>query len=410
MKPELFTPVLSGGGRVTLPQYFLNSPGTLFEGFEVIGDWSALLGTAAANITAGEFRTGSQSIKVTNGLAAHGIIEKVFGAPKDFGGSAPHMRLYFYLYPADLANFSVIVVQFYTNAGLGTYQEVLINGVYKSLRAGWNVFDILPGMWSAGGGANWSMTYDRLWVRITPQGGTQINASFDNLLSGLVGQVPTCMMAFDDADVSIYNIAYPFMKSRRARGTFYVRTGQVGGGGFVTSANLVSMDSSGWAIANHTRNHTNLTTLSQADATTEINAGKADLNGWGLTKNYNHLAYPGCFYNNTVIAAAVDAGVLTARSCSMYSLCEDSYFDDRYLLQVNRSVGIGDSLATLKGYVNEAITYRRNVGLLIHTIPGDITQADFYELVNYIVSKNIPFITINDVYSLLSGPVSVPCL
>ena len=390
---------------VNLPQYLLTNQGNLFEGFETIGDWTAILGTATANTTAGEFRTGIQSIKITNGLAVHGVIQKVFGSSINFGGAAPHMRLYYYLYPADIANFSVLVVQFYTNAGLGTYQETVLNGAYRALKSGWNVFDILPSSWS--GNASWSANFDRMWVRITPQGGTQINVSFDNLLSGLVGQTPTCTIMFDDADASVYNIAYQYMKNRNARGTFYVRTGYVNTASYITNTQLLEMDAAGWAIGNHSRNHTYLTTLSQADATIEILAGKTDLDGWGLTRNSNHLAYPGCFYNDTVIAAAIAAGTLTARGCTMNSPCLDAYFDDRYVLQINVAVDISNSLATLKAYVDEAVTYGRNVGILIHTIPGDITAANFYALIDYIISLGMPFLTIEDIYNLLSNPISI---
>jgi len=392
----------SSRGCWILPKYLLDGDGGLFESFETISDWTAVTGSMAANITAGEFRIGSQSIKVTSAVGSHGVIEKVFGSPLNFGGVAPHMRLYFYLYAADIANFSVMAVEFYNNAGYSKQEGVLLNPVYKSLKSGWNVLDILPNSWVSGGGATWNDNFDRMWIRITSVGGTQVNASYDNLLIGVEGQPPTCMIMFDDADASVYNIAYPYMKNKNIRGTFYARTGLVNTGSYVTSAQLLEMDAAGWAIGNHSQSHTNLTTLSQADATTEILAGKNDLDGWGLTGNSNHFAYPGCFYNDTVIAAAVAAGVLTARSCTRWSWCMDSYFDDRYIFQINVAVLIGDSLAALKAYADEAVTYGRNVGILIHTIPGDITAANFYALIDYILSLDIPCITINDVYGLLT--------
>ena len=391
----------------TLPRYLLSNYGTLYEGFETFGDWTAVAGSAESNTTSGEFRQGTKSIKVTSTVGSHGAIEKVFGSPINFGGVAPHMRLYFYLYADSVANGSALTVEFYNNSGYSKSMGSLITfATQKSLKSGWNVYDIPPAWWTSAGGATWNDSFDRMWVRITALAATQFVASFDNLLIGLVNR-PACLMIFDDANASVYNTAFQYMRTKGVRGTFYVRTGQVNTGAYVTSTQLQAMDAAGWSIANHTKNHTYLTTLSQADATAEILAGKSDLVGWGLSRNANYLAYPGCYYNDTVIAAAVAAGVLSARACANWSSCLDAYVDDRYTLQINRAILIGNSLATIKADVDKAYTNGQVLGLLIHTIPGDITVDDFHSLIDYIISKGIPFITINDFYNLISGPVVV---
>lgn len=200
------------------------------------------------------------------------------------------------------------------------------------------------------------------------------------------------------------------MKSRYARGTFYVRTGQVDSGNdFVTHDQLLEMEAAGWSISNHTRNHPYLTELSQSAATTEILAGRSDLAGWGLSMAIDHLAYPGGAWNDTVIAAAKAAGCLTGRGGGGVNvpLALDNYFDQSHVWSYRVSVNTGISLATLIGYVDNAINAKSTVTFLIYGIPDSITQANFRALVDYVISKRVPFITIADVYSLLSSPLRV---
>lgn len=212
------------------------------------------------------------------------------------------------------------------------------------------------------------------------------------------------MFTFDDYDDSIYTEAFPILSAKRGRGTFYVITGGVeGAAGRVTWAQLAEMDSAGWSIANHTQNHINLTGLAEAAAKLEMTNGKDDLDTQGLTGSSAHLSYPFGAHNASVRAWASEAGMLTGRTI-------DGGYNDlsvAYDLFQIKTQGSGDVLATLKNIVDKAI-YDKTIAVFYwHYLPEDIAVDNFTELVDYIADRYVPFLTIKDLYDLMSGPVTV---
>ncbi len=385
-----------------LPQYLLNSYGAEIEGFDSVAEWVVSLGSAADNITEGEFRTGASSIKLTTGVGANAIMTKTLDAPLTLN-SGEHLRLYFYMHDFDNA----ARIRFYLfTAGYATALEHTIEfaPLIPPCRNGWNVIDLYED--GFGGTASWSDTFPLLRIRLEPKPGVQCSISCDSLRAGLQS-VPAVLWMFDDEQSSIYDLAYLYMQPRNANATFYIKTAAVNTGANITDAQLLTMEGGGWSIANHTRSH--VYDLPYAAFLADIQNGRADLAGWGLSVAIDHFAYPGGQYDDDRILAAVNAPCLTARVTGKGFVGLDVYGDQLFVLPIYMGVNTL-TLAQLQGFVDEAILYNRPIVLFAHTIgPGaDITQADFEAIIDYTQAVGIPHLTINDIYDSLSGPITKP--
>lgn len=402
--------VMGGGARIQnmeLPQYLLQNEGSVLDGFENVADWTVTKGTAENNATPGEFRTGTQSIKVVSGVGTDGQLDR--SCSLTFA-SAPHARISFYAH--DYANLKSILVLFFKSGG-NFYQEIQSGSI---IRPGWNTFDFVPDAWAITGGL--SGTFTGLRVIVRPKTGLQCTVSLDELKIGLVS-TPAVLFMTDDGKLSNYSQVYPYMAPRGGRATFYCVTNNIGSEGYCTGAQLQEMGTAGFAIANHTHTHPHLTTLTQEEAEAELTTAKGILDGLGLTGASAHVAYPYGSYNHTTVMAAMAAtnmltGRVTGNRYNYYSYDQPSGDFDYYLHNYLPLTSVV-SLATAQAEVDKAISSSRPVAFMTHEIlespTGDNWYIDrFQALVNYIVSKKIPFITIADWWAAKSGPITVPIL
>jgi len=94
----------------------------------------------------------------------------------------------------------------------------------------------------------------------------------------------------------------------------YLNTDKVGsGGGYISLAHVQGLYDAGWALGNHTTDHTDLTAVDQATAAAKLSACTSWLLSHGLSRGAYHMAFP---YNRTSAsarAAAAQAGIVTAR-------------------------------------------------------------------------------------------------
>jgi peptidoglycan/xylan/chitin deacetylase (PgdA/CDA1 family) len=121
----------------------------------------------------------------------------------------------------------------------------------------------------------------------------------------------TFVVTLDDGHEDGYTEAFPILKANGFVATYYDVTGRVDRAGWLSSNELVAMDDAGMEIADHTVNHTGLTTVSNAVAISEIVGAKtfiANLLGSPPTT----LAYPYGSWNAAVVADVRAAGFLLA--------------------------------------------------------------------------------------------------
>jgi peptidoglycan/xylan/chitin deacetylase (PgdA/CDA1 family) len=224
---------------------------------------------------------------------------------------------------------------------------------------------------------------------------------------------PAVMFSFDDARATGYSVAFDYMSKCGLRGTQYAKTGSVDGAGYYTWNEARIMDAAGWCIANHSDTATNLDSMSEADQETHLTTAKTSLESNGLTRASKHVAYPGGSWNADTLTAMTNLGMLTGRTILESWFLMYGMDNQRILSRALATSAPTVTLATAKGYIDSIKSRQAVLTLYIHDLidsPASIdwTPADFRSLVDYVVQQGIPCITIDDLYKLQSGPVSIP--
>lgn len=203
-----------------------------------------------------------------------------------------------------------------------------------------------------------------------------------NVLKGLVS------FNFDDGQTGVYNYARSILNTANVPGTCFIITDYIGGGGYMTSAQLQTLYSEGWEMGSHTVNHVDLTEQTDETIESELANSKTDLENLGFI--VYSFASPFGTYNNNVIARA-------AKYYYNYRIADEGYnfypIND-YLIKV-KSVFYTTSVDTVKGYIDETIASGQRLVLLFHDIvtenPGSeqYLNTDLQSIVDYLSGKYI---------------------
>lgn len=131
-------------------------------------------------------------------------------------------------------------------------------------------------------------------------------------------------LTFDDTLASQYQTD-SMLAAHGMHGTYYVNSGRVGLGGYMTKAQLLTLQSDGNEIAGHTANHLDLSTVDRAEQERQICDDRSTLLGWGFA--VSDFAYPfgsggpalakivrDCGYNSARDDGGLTAGGLTAET------------------------------------------------------------------------------------------------
>ena len=209
---------------------------------------------------------------------------------------------------------------------------------------------------------------------------------------------------FDDHFSSVYDIVFPLMEARGLVGTIYVNNSTIGWVGHMTEAQLIEMNDAGWDIANHTVDHADLRTLSVSEQYDEFVNCKIALDALGMTRASMHVAYPSGWYNADTLTAMADANMLTGR----LSNTGWTHIDPPPVTNLFEIISPNpDTLASgIRGVDAAEITggvyvyHQHDIGSE-YFAGGDLSAEDFAAWLDYIVSRNIPCITISQLYARL---------
>jgi peptidoglycan/xylan/chitin deacetylase (PgdA/CDA1 family) len=186
-------------------------------------------------------------------------------------------------------------------------------------------------------------------------------------------------LCFDDAYDSAYDIAFAHMQAHNIRGTVGCWTNQVGAGGYCSWAELREMNAAGWAIANHSCDDVDFTTLTQAEIEARLVEAAADLAAAGLSRCAKYVIYPAGGCNATSDLALAAQGMVCGRTTSPHTTRPLVLPHHNLYRLESTSVSNSVSLATVQGYVDTAITEKAILPLHFHDIDGGTgwTSADF---------------------------------
>lgn len=231
-----------------------------------------------------------------------------------------------------------------------------------------------------------------------------------------MSNTPAILIQFDDGNASDHDAAFAYMSAKGMYGTSYIIQNNIGTAGYLTEANLATMNTAGWDIANHTTDHTDLTTLVEADQETKINDCITYLDGLGLTRASRHIAYPFGVYNADTLTAMTNVGALTGRGAAEITDTLANYAASWYELPSGTYNAVGHliTLYFAKAFVDDCkcrgeigiITFHRLVAS--SPILNDWLVSDFQALIDYIYDNKIPTLTISQLYGLHSAPLVYP--
>ena len=129
----------------------------------------------------------------------------------------------------------------------------------------------------------------------------------------MTGLAPAFLWTFDDGFDEVYTEVLPYLSTRQQRGTMYLTPNFVGKTSYLTVPHLQTMYNAGWAIGNHTIDHTDLSSVDQATARTKIQLGTTGSWPKGSRAELATSRIPSTQFSDSASAAAVQAGVLSAR-------------------------------------------------------------------------------------------------
>jgi len=370
----------------------------IFESFDRVDDWLVANGTAAEESTI--VRNG-KSLKVTTDVAATCSADK--GILKYFG-IAPTIQ--FYLYTDDQSAISSVGVLIGSSVDLSVCYSKSVNVPVN----GWNLITIYPSDWYQNGGELWTNKMIVLRIRVVAASGKSAIAYLDDLTIN-AESTPRCIITFDDGRISQYSTAFSYMESKGVKGVIYAIHDRAGTDGYCTEAQFAEMYAAGWDIANHTYSHEGTAGGTYAKWVSELSQCQQWLDSLGFTKSSRHVAYPGGVYNSDTLQAMNDTGMLTGRTVKnrlQYTNLR-SDIDEQYLLS---PVYIMNTMtvSTVKAYIDSAIDAGVAAILCFHAIETVSTKdieyptADFQEIIDYVVSKRLPVVTMSGWWNELSQP------
>jgi peptidoglycan/xylan/chitin deacetylase (PgdA/CDA1 family) len=386
--------------RIALPQNYIKSDGTLVEGFETLTGWSGIAGSAALDTV--NYKTGSASLKLTSLEGGNAIYTETVSL--DLSKKSRRMDFEFFVY--DVTAFNYLSVILSSSASLTTSFTAQVSNAGGQIRNGWNKFSVGRANWSATGAESWNNTMVRLRVMLNAKSGKIAAASIDSLFGDSEG-IGRLLLTFDDGYSSVYDQAFSYMNPRGIVGTSYVAGYQIDNGiGFMTKPQLTELYNAGWAIGNHTYNHVDMSGYTRAQAYAQLNPNKTWLINGGFVRSADHACYPVGGYNDDVLLAMADIGAKTGRTTKAGNNYE---FTHPYELTI-REVSNISALATVKGYVDEALSREATVILMFHkivetpTVSTEWSIANFQALCDYIAERKIPTVAIDEWYRGLKNP------
>lgn len=379
------------------PSYLRDSYGTLINGCQNIADWSGVAGTTEYDAT--HFRYGVKGIKLTSGVSSSGIMDLLnvsFGNPQNIG---------LWIYIHDITKLSYFRVYVSSVSNFSKYFLKQYNSV-AGLINGWNWIVLAESDFTNTGADTWAAIAN-IRVRMAPLAGQQSVVTYCGIWAN-PNMRPKFAFSFDDSSITIYNKAFPTFQSRGIKGTFYVVSndilGSSGTGNIASVSQVQEMYAAGWGIGNHTMDHVNLTTVSDAEVLNQVRGCTEQLLQWGFYRSAYQMGIPYGAYNDNVLELMAQCGIKMARSSDLASMQVNQPYNILRMSAVSE-LNLTSVLATLQAKVDYVIA-NKGIGIfyghIIADIPVgayDVATSILTGLLDYIIAAGGEIITMSQLYA-----------
>ena len=393
-----------------LPKDLIINQGALRDDFETLGGWS-VSGSASgysAVIDTMNYKVGTNSIKLTTPSGGNVIVAKSVNWDLSAEAEQGNFRLWVYVYgTSEPAGFQIHLSN---DAGFQNYYVPRYgSGIRFRNRPGSKLINLRKSDWTVGGGSP-SWTSPTVGIKFRVDGTTADSYSLDGLYSGVIAR-PAILFTFDDGKSSLYTQAYAYMKTRNVRGTGYPVTDWVNGTHQATWLQLQEMYAAGWTIGNHTKTHSHLPSLSEVDQESELMGARSALNAHGIT-NVDYVCYPFGEYDNNTLTAMTNLGMHNGRTL-LYGNFVSPVVAPYEIPQ--REIASSVALSSAETWVDTARSRQEILVIVFHDISADPAPdsndwsiGNFQSLVDYSIQQGVPIITMDDLYWLQYGIITIP--
>jgi uncharacterized repeat protein (TIGR02543 family) len=391
-----------------LPKNLIVNQGTLRENFDSMTGWTVSGSPSgySAVVDTTNYKVGTGAIRLTTPINGNVYISKTVNWDLSASNEQGNLRLWVYVNcPVEPYDFRIYL------SNDSTFQNYFIawqgSGFKFRYLPGWNLINVRTSDWKVGGGSP-SWTRPIVQVRIRFDNNVSCSYTLDGLTTGVVAQ-PAILFTFDDGYISAFTQAFSFMKTRNVRGTSYVVTDWVNGTNMITWSQLQEMYGAGWTIGNHTNTHPHLPTLSEVDQEAAILNARSALNAHGMI-NADYFDYPFGEYNTDSLTAMNNLGMRSGRTILNFNTISPLAYP--YLIPQS-SIYSSTALNTVKGWVDIVKTRQEILVITMHGISASPGTNDWYidrfqGLVDYCIQQGIPILTMDDLYRLQSGDITIP--
>jgi peptidoglycan/xylan/chitin deacetylase (PgdA/CDA1 family) len=403
----------------SLPPNLLIAPGTQISGFETSTEWGVqtTLSTGAWALNTTQFREGTHSLQLTvtapaTSSASEVVQTATYATPLDLSG-AGSIRLWVDL-QTDPSSVGSLYLHFSSDAGFTSKYSYNCSA---ALHSGWNLLNLAKSDFSVGSGSPSWASIVRVRIALTARAGRTATASFDDLRYGVVSQ-PVVLLSFKNGTLGQYANAAPVLASHGYVGTAFVDSSDVGKSGQMTLAQLKELYASGWDVGNHSNSSAQLTTLGLDGARTALSACSNYLIQNGMPRAARQVAYVDGQYNDTVLQAMHDTGMLSGTTISALSQhgLQALPMDNPYIIP-SWDAGLlisGGGVAAVEARIDEAVARGAPIELIFHDVsaPGTassgytVSADDLKTICDYIAAKpNLPVLTISQLLALNSDSI-----
>lgn len=217
---------------------------------------------------------------------------------------------------------------------------------------------------------------------------------------------PVLCITFDNGVTSQFTVGYPLLTAQGVPATFFVTSNLIGTAGYMTWANLLTLQAAGHDIQCHTHTHTNLTTLTDAQIITEYTNVNNAFIGAGLPAP-NHTAYPNGDQDARVRAVTATMR-LTGRNYDVVATPWFSYPQFRDLIRYNYISWLIDDA----GYSDPSRVYMKLDQALVHKsivlthghevgAAGGINTTLLNYIIDFAQANGFQILTVSQMYALL---------
>jgi len=231
------------------------------------------------------------------------------------------------------------------------------------------------------------------------------------------GAAPTIVsLTFDDGDASHYTLARPILAAHGMRGTFFVFSNGIGRSGYMTWSQVAELAADGNEIGGHTLDHTDLTTVSLAEARRQVCADRNALLGRGFAAT--NFAYPYGSFNGDIESIVQLCGYNSARTvlwhgAPCWNPCTESIPPlNPYATRIV-AFGGNQTLADIQNIIMTAETYGGWAQVLIHKVcdactSGAMRSEDLSALLDWLAPRTARGTVVKTVAQVIGGPVNPP--